>query len=91
MNVRKTVTVKGIVQGVNFRYYTQREAVKLGVTGWVRNLPNGDVEGCFEGSAEAVEALIDWCGKGPSRARVDSVTVEEAKYQGAYTEFLIER
>lgn len=91
MNVRKTVTVKGIVQGVNFRYYTQRQAVELGVTGWVRNLQNGDVEGCFEGSVAAVDSLIEWCRKGPSRARVDSVTVEEGKFLGAYNEFLIER
>ena len=61
------------MQGVSYRYHAQREAGRLGVTGWVRNEPDGSVAGHFEGDAEAVDALVDWCRRGPTGARVDPV------------------
>jgi len=67
------VLVQGRVQGVWFRESTRRTAEQLGVAGWVRNLPSGDVEAVFEGSSEAVAWAIAWCRKGPERAVVTSL------------------
>jgi len=89
MRLRARVTIKGIVQGVNYRYYTMEKALQHNVMGWVRNLGNGDVEGCFEGEEGDVEALIDWCRIGPSRARVDEVIVESEPAKGEFAEFRV--
>jgi acylphosphatase len=77
------VTVHGIVQGVSFRYYCRREANRLGVTGWVRNEPDGTVAAHFEGASDAVRALVSWCEHGPSAARVDRVEERPASWTGA--------
>lgn len=66
------------MQGVYYRDYTRREAEKLGVKGWVRNLPDGRVEAIFEGPDEAVERMITWCHQGSPRAEVIRVEVAEA-------------
>lgn len=87
MKMRATVTIKGLVQGVAFRRYTVEQANRLKVAGWVKNLANGDVQGCFEGDTENVTALIDWCRKGPPRARVDKVTVEQDSFRGEFDDF----
>lgn len=87
--VRKSVVVTGRVQGVAFRNYTQKTALDLGVKGWVKNLPNGDVEGCFEGEEHAVQALVDWCRKGPSAARVDRLIEREGRHTGEFGTFEI--
>jgi acylphosphatase len=89
MRLRAGVTIKGIVQGVNYRYYTMEKALQHNVTGWMRNLANGDVEGCFEGEEGDVTALVDWCRIGPSRARVDEVVVESEPFKGEFTEFRV--
>jgi acylphosphatase len=89
MKIRATVTVKGLVQGVCFRQYTQQTAIGLNVTGWVKNLPDGSVAGCFEGEEKDVRALIDWCRKGPQWARVDQVTVENGPFRGEFMGFNI--
>ena len=89
MNRRVTVIVTGIVQGVNFRRYTQLQARQSGVCGWVRNLPDGRVEGCFEGSAEDVDSLVDWCRSGPPSGRVDAVEVREETFSGEFCDFVI--
>ena len=65
--------ISGRVQGVSFRYYTYHEALKLGLSGWVRNLRDGRVEAVFAGEREAVEKILDWCKEGPPAARVDDV------------------
>ena len=62
---RAKVIVKGIVQGVNFRYYTQRQAVKYNINGWVKNLPDGSVGAVFEGEEHDVAAMVQWCRQGP--------------------------
>lgn len=87
MNIRAIVTVKGRVQGVSFRHYTQQTAILHNVTGWVRNLDDGNVEGCFEGEEKDVRALIDWCRRGPDWARVDEVLVENEPYRGEFSGF----
>ncbi|UUZ61529.1 acylphosphatase [Nocardioides sp. B-3] len=79
--VRATVT--GRVQGVSFRYYTEERALELGVTGWVRNEPDGSVALHAEGDDRAVDALVEWCRTGPAPARVRDVAVREATETGA--------
>jgi acylphosphatase len=69
------VFVSGRVQGVNFRWYTQRAAESLGLTGWVRNVWDGRVEAVFEGEEKAVQQAIHWCHRGAPSARVDNVEV----------------
>lgn len=75
------VTITGRVQGVFFRASCEQEARRLAVTGWVSNAPDGSVTGHFEGDADAVGALVDWCHDGPRHARVDRVEVREAGIQ----------
>ena len=87
MNIRATITVKGLVQGVNFRYYARQAAQRLNVAGWVKNLPDGSVQGCFEGEESAVNSLIDWCRTGPPAARVEGVEVEKGNYTGEFSGF----
>jgi acylphosphatase len=72
------VTIKGRVQGVGFRAWTEMEASARGISGWVRNRVNGDVEALFAGPAEAVEALCAACWRGPPSARVTGVDAEIA-------------
>jgi acylphosphatase len=86
---RAKLIIKGIVQGVNFRYYTQREARKYGVTGWVRNLDDGSVAAVFEGEEEDVEAMIQWCRHGPPGARVTEVIVQPEEHRGEFQSFSI--
>lgn len=69
------VYISGWVQGVFFRHNTKKQADKLGISGWVRNLSDGRVEAFFEGEKEAIEKMIEWCWKGPALARVDNVEV----------------
>jgi len=89
MKRRVTVLVSGIVQGVNFRRYTQLTARQLGVHGWVRNLHDGRVEGCFEGESAAVGALLDWCRSGPATGRVDHLEVREEPFAAEFSDFSI--
>jgi len=67
---RCRVIVHGRVQGVWFRGAMEAEARRIGVDGWIRNLPNGTVEAVFEGTHAAVEAAVRFCEQGPSYARV---------------------
>jgi acylphosphatase len=73
--LRARVVVRGRVQGVFFRAEARARARSLGLTGWVRNLPDGSVEAVFEGPQEAVESMVRWCEDGPAGARVDDVDV----------------
>ena len=87
MKTRAHVYVSGRVQGVFYRSAVQYEAVKLNVTGWVRNLLDGRVEAIFEGEREAVERMIDFCWKGSRRAKVVSVEVLWEPYIGEFSCF----
>jgi acylphosphatase len=71
--------VSGKVQGVFFRASTKEQADQLGVKGFVRNEPNGDVYIEVEGDEEKLELFLEWCKRGPNRAQVDGVKVEEAE------------
>ena len=72
---RVHLLVSGLVQGVAFRYHTVDEALRLGVNGWVRNLPDCMVEAEADGERERLEALVRWCRRWPPAARVDGVQV----------------
>lgn len=79
---RAEVTVHGMVQGVFFRVETRDRARSLGLSGWVTNAPDGTVQAAFEGEDERVLSMVDWCGRGPSGARVEGVDVTWAEPEG---------
>jgi acylphosphatase len=80
--IRYRVLVSGQVQGVFFRDTCQRMALAHGVSGWVRNLPDGRVEAIFEGPADGVSKLVEWARHGPSRAEVAGVAVQAEPPEG---------
>ena len=86
--VRLRVLISGRVQGVFFRDTCRRMAREHGVAGWVRNLPDGQVEAVFEGRPQDVDRLVAWARRGPSRAVVVDVTVRAEEPEGLST-FLI--
>ncbi|MDR1965567.1 MAG: acylphosphatase [Synergistaceae bacterium] len=80
---RRRVVVAGKVQGVGFRWSSRTRASELGLTGWVRNLPERSVEICFQGELGAVDEMEDWCRAGSPWSRVLSVSVsQEAVLEG---------
>ncbi|BDZ47078.1 acylphosphatase [Naasia aerilata] len=81
--IGRHAVVSGRVQGVGFRWSCANEAKRLGVGGWVRNLPDGRVEVHVEGEEGPVEALLAWLHSGPAFARVTSVEVTDATPTGA--------
>lgn len=87
MLVRAHVFVSGSVQGVFFRFEARRLARRLGVAGWIRNRRDGRVEAVFEGERESVERMIDFCGMGPSGARVTNVEVRWEEPTGEFEGF----
>jgi acylphosphatase len=90
MRVARRFVISGRVQGVGFRWFTQDIASREGVTGWVRNLPDGRVEALVEGEDEAVTRVERALRSGPRGARVDDVFVD-AEEPGGYRRFTIER
>jgi acylphosphatase len=89
VKARAHVYVSGRVQGVFFRYETKERADELGVTGWVKNLPDGRVEAVFEGERDGVEKMIDFCRVGPPGARVTKVEISWEDYKGEFQSFSI--
>ena len=75
------IWISGRVQGVGYRYSTKLKAEKLGVKGWVRNLPDGRVEAWFEGSEEQLQAIAQWCTSGSPMAMVTGVKQQTEKAQ----------
>jgi acylphosphatase len=76
--VAKHVRVIGRVQGVFYRAWAQNQARELGVSGWIRNCPDGSVEAHLGGEQDCVERMIERMRRGPANAQVDDVDVEEA-------------
>jgi acylphosphatase len=76
MDVRVRLRIHGHVQGVSFRYYARQRAAALGLSGWVRNCPDGTVQAEAQGQEDAVENFVAWAGEGPSLAQVRRVDVE---------------
>ena len=87
MRVARRLVISGRVQGVGFRWFTSEAAQREGVTGWVRNLPDGRVEAFVEGEAEAVERVEAAIRRGPGGARVDDIFVDEEEPFGTYKDF----
>ena len=81
--------VRGRVQGVFFRASAQREARRLGLTGWVKNRPDGRVEILAEGEEEGLKDLIAWAGHGPTAARVEGVDTRWRGFVGDFSDFRI--
>jgi acylphosphatase len=81
MTMCRRFVVSGRVQGVGFRYAACAEAERLGLTGWVRNLSNGDVEALACGEADTLHAFEQWLWQGPRAARVAAVTASDAPVQ----------
>lgn len=77
------VVISGRVQGVGFRWSVQREARRLGIGGWVRNLPDGRVEALFEGEDRAVESAVEFAGRGPDNATVQSARATTVPGEGS--------
>jgi acylphosphatase len=73
MSVVRHIVVRGRVQGVGYRAFVEREALVLGLEGWVRNCRDGTVEALFAGEAEVIETMIATCRRGPYAARVDQI------------------
>ncbi len=88
---RVSLFISGIVQGVNFRHHTFEEARRLGVSGWVRNLPDGRVEVLAEGERGKLEAFVAWCRHGPRHAAVEGVEASWRPYAGDLEPFAIVR
>jgi acylphosphatase len=80
--IRRRVVVHGFVQGVFFRDTVRRQAEARGVSGWVRNNPDGTVEAAFEGEPAAVDRLVELCRTGPRGAQVDSIEIHEEEPEG---------
>ena len=87
--LRAHAVIHGRVQGVFFRASTREEALRIGVGGWVRNLPDGSVEALFEGATLKVEEILGWCHKGPPGARVSGVDIAFEPFKGEFKHFEI--
>ena len=87
MEVRAEIVVNGLVQGVGFRYFVQREANKLGLKGFVKNLFTGEVLTVVEGEKAIVEEMINKLRVGPSHASVKSCKVDWQEPKNEFTDF----
>lgn len=93
MNDHQTARLKarisGRVQGVGFRQHTVSRAASLGVTGWVRNNPDGSVDVVAEGLRDQLDILLTWLHEGPTAARVQSVDADWSDASGAFETFTV--
>ncbi len=83
MTAARRVIVTGRVQGVAFRWSTQRRAESLGLRGWVRNLTDGRVEALLIGDDDELSSMLVWLERGPTGARVDTLDVQVASLDDA--------
>lgn len=82
-------TVSGLVQGVFFRASAREQAKRLGITGWVRNLPDGRVEVLACGERAQLESMLEWLHEGPPHANVSGVEVEWRESDDGYEDFKV--
>ncbi|WP_296028007.1 acylphosphatase [uncultured Aggregatibacter sp.] len=87
--IKKRFRIYGHVQGVGFRYFTWKQALKIGVTGFVRNLADGSVEVVAVGSESQIDTLNAWLQHGPCTAIVDDVFVEDYLGDKEFTAFQV--
>lgn len=83
------VLITGRVQGVFFRARTKEVADRLGVRGWVKNLPEGSVEAVFEGDAPLVQEMMQWCHQGPPLSVVDQIKIRSSGSPSGFKDFQI--
>ena len=88
---RADVLISGRVQGVFYRASAQQEAMRLGLAGEIRNLPDGRVEAVVEGPKERIEEFIEWCKRGPPAAEVEHVRVRWSAARGEFRTFMVTR
>ena len=88
--IARHLLISGHVQGVFFRQSAQNQARRLGVSGWVRNLPDGRVEAKVWGESEAINALARWCHTGPASAYVTDVSITETTADAGVTGFYVQ-
>lgn len=88
-NTRIHLVISGAVQGVSFRTSTMKEALRLNLTGWVKNCSDGSVETVAEGEEDKVEEFILWCHQGPSLAKVESLKIRKENFIGEFKNFSI--
>jgi acylphosphatase len=89
VKIKAHVIVTGKVQGVFYRAETASKARRLGLTGWVRNLPDGRVEAIFEGEETNVQKIIDFCRRGPPNAYVVDVDVRRQECKDEFDDFTV--
>lgn len=89
MTSRVHVVISGRVQGVWFRATTKQKAERLGLTGWVRNTYDGNVEAVFEGEENSVQEMLDWCRHGPPLSKVENVEVKNESPTNGFDSFSI--
>jgi acylphosphatase len=87
VDVMRHVTVRGRVQGVGYRAWSEYTALERGLQGWVRNRRDGSVEALFCGSSDVVAGMIDACKQGPSGSRIDAIDQRD----GTVDEFALRR
>lgn len=90
-DVRVSLRVTGLVQGVFYRASARDAAAGLGLAGWVRNEPDGSVAAVAEGPEALVAEFVAWCRRGPAAARVDAVETTWAPATGEFAEFSVRR
>ncbi len=86
---RVHLQIFGVVQGVGFRFWAQKTALELGLTGWVKNRDDGGVEAIIEGSEESVQAMLDAARHGPKHSRVENIKIEYQDFSGEFNDFRI--
>ena len=87
--MQRYILISGKVQGVGFRHFTRQNALKLGVHGYAKNLPNGQVEVVAEGDNATLNAFVAILWKGPPAAKVEDVKAEARPHSGEYTSFVV--
>ena len=87
MKSKVHVIISGRVQGVWFRASTKSKAEQFGITGWVRNTSDGNVEAVFEGNKKIIEEMLEWCNHGPPLAKVDNIEVEKQPANDEFDKF----
>jgi len=90
MKVTRRIVVRGMVQGVGYRFFCRREAEAMGITGFVKNLLNGNVEVVVEGEVEIIDHFITVLKKGPHLSEVTEVLITDLRYENKYKKFAIE-
>ena len=83
------LTISGSVQGIGYRYFVKSNATRLGLTGWVRNNPDGTVEALLQGEKEPIEQMVALCKKGPFLAEIKDIKITWEETKENFTDFTI--